>query len=600
VTSAMRVAVGRYTLGTGGTTYPVVGDGVLYPSASYSSKTHAWIDDLALVELSNWPVGEGQPLPLAPTASVLAPSPQSIAFGYGSATKLMSTSASAFSTVPGGQGTCPAWALCFDQAANERLSSGDSGGPWTIPINGTTVGIAVTSTSSSALKQRVTATPIAGAGSPLAWIRATTHLSTPFPGEIWTDDHTHQSYLIDQDGYRRPISDATYVCLVASGTQATELDPPDVQSDPELPAAPVSCQPGPGARGGPGAVAGGANTACALMIGGGADCWGDDTGAANYGGPSIHQVYGISDATQIAVGTYSACLVRSTGAVGCWGGNGYGEIGTGSLYGDHQTPAPVINVEGATDVAVGTGHACAVLSSGGVDCWGDDEFGQLGFPNTGPGITQPTPSAVPGIADATSLAAGDSFTCATLSTGGVDCWGRDQNGQLGNGANDYRDMAPQPVVGITDAVGVAAGEDHGCAVLSSGGIECWGENEDGQLGDGSTAWSNVPVPVTGITNAIEVSAGYVNSCALLSTGAVECWGDNSNGQLGDGSLGGGSLTPVPAIGISDATGIASGQVFSCATLEATTVDCWGSNYSGTLGDLWVPDSGTPTSVLGIP
>ena len=143
----------------------------------------------------------------------------------------------------------------------------------------------------------------------------------------------------------------------------------------------------------------------------------------------------------------------------------------------------------------------------------------------------------------TAIAIGADHTCAVLSSGGVDCWGYNVWGQLGNGITTNSSM-PVGVSGVTNATAIAAGAGHTCAVLTSGGVDCWGASYAGQLGDGSNTGpdscyygtcSTTPVAVSGITNAIAIAAGRAHSCAVLTSGGVDCWGDNTSGQLGDGT-----------------------------------------------------------------
>ena len=213
---------------------------------------------------------------------------------------------------------------------------------------------------------------------------------------------------------------------------------------------------------------------------------------------------------------------------------------------------------------------CALLAGGQVDCWGSNSLGQLGNGTaTGPdncangfvnGSCSTTPVAVSGITNAVAIAAGFSDTCALLAGGHVDCWGDNQSGELGNAATGGPDCGgfcsatPVAVSGITNAVAIAAGYGHTCALLAGGHVDCWGDNRLGELGDSTTtgvdcggSCSTAPVAVSGITSAVAITTGASHSCALLSTGSVTCWGSNHYGQLGNDTQTD-SDVPVPVNG----------------------------------------------------
>jgi len=202
----------------------------------------------------------------------------------------------------------------------------------------------------------------------------------------------------------------------------------------------------------------------------------------------------------------------------------------------------------AQAIAVGQYHACALLSSGAIQCWGDNTYDQLDSVSTETcnpvynrdeekmttDLCNLAPTTVASITNATALVAGMYHTCALLTGGTVQCWGANYLGQLGIGSTTLSSV-PVAVPGIADATMVTSGYHHNCAVLVDGSLRCWGANLYGQLGNGTSTNNFRPVTVSAVTNAAAVAAGFAYTCALLTDGTVWCWGGNSEGELGNGT-----------------------------------------------------------------
>ena len=250
-----------------------------------------------------------------------------------------------------------------------------------------------------------------------------------------------------------------------------------------------------------------------------------------------------------------------------------------------------------TSLTAGSSHTCGLTEAGAVKCWGKNSDGQLGDGGT---TDRRSPVNVSGLTSgATSLAAGSSHTCAVTTVGGVRCWGYNSDGQLGDGGTTDR-RAPVDVAGLTSGVAaVSAGGSHTCALTTAGGVRCWGSNGNGALGDGTTTDRTTPVDVVGLTSGVTaVSAGSGYTCALAKAGGLKCWGRNHEGQLGDGTLTS-RTTPVDVVGLtSGVAAVSAGGRHACALTTAGGLKCWGFNSAGQLGDGTTASRTAPVDVVG--
>lgn len=278
---------------------------------------------------------------------------------------------------------------------------------------------------------------------------------------------------------------------------------------------------------------------CARLTSGQVACWGELLGAPRLLPQSI---VGVSEAVSLSSGATHSCAALGNGQVLCWGSNTSGELGDGTFE-SRAAPEPA-ELTNAIAMRLGHSHSCAVLQTHELACWGNNSSGQVGAPRATVQIAHPT--LVPGIQQVVTVGGGGMHTCALLQNGEVRCWGSDSYGQLGNGelGSSHESSA---IVGISRATGLASGFQHTCVLREkSATAQCWGRNDDGQLGDGQQTASEVPVSVVGrLGSLVEIVAGERHSCARAAN-RVYCWGLNSDGQLGTEPLGR-SLMPGAAV-----------------------------------------------------
>jgi alpha-tubulin suppressor-like RCC1 family protein len=285
---------------------------------------------------------------------------------------------------------------------------------------------------------------------------------------------------------------------------------------------------------------------------------------------------------RLAGGDFFTCGITSSGQVKCWGSNFAGELGDGSDAG-RPVPGLVPGLSGAISVAAGAAHACALIQGGAVKCWGGNAVGQLGDRST---FNRGFPVDVYGLQSGVkAIAAGVAHTCAIMTSGALKCWGGNSAGQLGDRTSNNYAVEPQDVYGLpSDVVSVALGQEHTCAVLSSGAVKCWGIGAHGENGSGTT--QTAPLTVNGVASALSIAAGWGHTCALLARGEVKCWGQNWAGQLGLGYAdSNGHSLPMTAYGLSDGAGwITAGLGHTCVTMNDGSSKCFGWNNFGQLGN----------------
>ncbi len=276
-----------------------------------------------------------------------------------------------------------------------------------------------------------------------------------------------------------------------------------------------------------------------------------------------------------AAGDYRSCVALTNGAVQCWGDNRQGVLGTGELGGDRLTPQNITLPFGAKQLAIGPDQTFAVLQNGDLMAWGLNFDYQLGDGTQSPRYL---PIKVPGLPKkAIAVGSGFNASCAVLEDGQLMCWGLTGYLPFDPAVVGDHVMQPRVVAGLPDKVeAVALGLTFGCARLTGGDIYCWGANNAGQLGDGTTTDRMAPVRVKGLNDAaVALTAGGQSACALLASGVVRCWGANASAQLGDPTKVQ-HPTPVTVAAAVNATAIAMGTSFACAGFADGSMKCWGA------------------------
>ncbi len=319
-------------------------------------------------------------------------------------------------------------------------------------------------------------------------------------------------------------------------------------------------------------------------------------------------VDGLGEVMGVEAGEYKTSLaLLDDGTVMAWGAGSKGEFGNGTLEAARDVPEPVGGLSGVEAISAGAYHILALMRDGTVMAWGNNVSGQLGNgTSTGPSICGGKPcSTVPvqvlGLGDVAAIAAGGNHSLALLDDDEVMAWGNNEFGQLGDGTTTNRDV-PVSVAGLSGVVAITAGAQFSIALLENGEVMTWGWNHDDQLGNGTNRFamshSDVPVPVGGLSEVTAISAGGGHAMALLAGGTVVGWGNNERGQLGDGTTVNKEI-PTPVGGLGGVTAISAGYHDSLALLSDGRLAAWGENRYGQLGNGTTTGSAVPELVPGL-
>lgn len=353
---------------------------------------------------------------------------------------------------------------------------------------------------------------------------------------------------------------------------------------------------------------------CALMSDRTVKCWGDSQG---YGlGDGINSsavaatavtVAGLSDVSGVTIGTLFACASigagPDAGRVKCWGNGSDGRLGQGSQA-SSTTPVFASGVTGATKVVAGNSHACALINDGTVKCWGSNYSGTSGVdPNNNTVLAITTPQTVAGLSGVVDVHAKSSaHTCASLNNGAVKCWGSNSYQQLSASSVLKYSHTPLEIPEFQNAKSVALQSSGTCVIDTQDKVKCTNKDLAGYLNE--TSRMSLPTLVKNIPGASSVQLGQLHGCAVINDGTAKCWGNNEYGQLGDGTLNSNDTGLSDVAGLTHVSKIVPSQVYTCALIgsgpELGKVKCWGSNWSGAIGNGmqgWGYKVTTPTDVI---
>ncbi len=339
---------------------------------------------------------------------------------------------------------------------------------------------------------------------------------------------------------------------------------------------------------------------CAVVADGSVRCWGGNSLGQLGDGTTVDRLVPVSltgpvfEATAIAAGGEHSCALLPSGYLRCWGSNARGQLGLPGMTGSSSPVDIVAAGGGIKSVAAGSEHTCVLKISGAVLCWGANSHGQLGNDST---VDSSVPVSPLGLdSGVIRLATKGIHTCAVMDDRTVRCWGYNLFGQIGDGTSTDR-LRPTMVPNIANVDAVTAAGWRTCVLTLDAAVSCWGDVEH-HVSDGSLdVISPIPVPVGGFTGRpTAISDDGDSACIVDALGGVQCWGDNFVGQLGDGTR---NYRRVPGYVVGLQQGVREVAVggATCAMLVSGAIQCWGTNYSGQLGTGDRGDHNTPTPVL---
>jgi alpha-tubulin suppressor-like RCC1 family protein len=341
-------------------------------------------------------------------------------------------------------------------------------------------------------------------------------------------------------------------------------------------------------------VSAGDSHTCGVRSNGKLYCWGADYAGQvgdgsndGDGAPYPRRIGAFEDWSAVSAGGSHTCGIRHGGKLYCWGGDYTGQIGNGNGYDSNViSPKRIGSLEDWSNVSAGRLHTCGVRKNGKLYCWGMDINGQVG---DGDGSSDKSaPVRIGTHEDWSTVDAGSDHTCGVRTNGKLYCWGWDNLGQVGdgNGGSDTRVTAPRRIGTLEDWSKVSTGAIHSCGIRHGGKLYCWGNDGNGQIGDGgSDKDKSAPVRVGTFEDWSNVSAGIIHTCGIRTNGRLYCWGNDSKGQLGDGFLQHDGATGPRRIGtFEDWSKVSAGAAHTCGVRKNGKLYCWGSDDEAQIGN----------------
>lgn len=361
------------------------------------------------------------------------------------------------------------------------------------------------------------------------------------------------------------------------------------------------------------AVATSGSSIC-ILIDGVLKCWGDDSnGTVGNGATSGFMTTpktvnaGTSFSAVAMSGGGTACAITTSGVLKCWGSNFNGSVGDGTTA-NKTSPTTIASGTLYSEISTGVYHTCGITTANVLTCWGNNAQGQLGDGTTSATATT-TPKVINSGTTYAKVAAGGysdgssyMHTCAITTSGELQCWGRNNNGQVGNNTLTNQ-LTPVTIDSGVSYTVVRAGGVHNCAITTSGVLKCWGDNSKGQIGDGTLIDKLIPTEIDPGQTYLDVDLGDLYTCAITTSNKLKCWGENTYFNLGNRSNVN-ERSPVAIdttenyVSLSAAGGtVNSAQSSACGVTTTGRLKCWGSNNGhmvldskGVYGDIGISEA----------